>query len=736
MVVPHRAHLAGRPGQGDGDPSVGAHRQPARRGPVRVGQGRGRRDAPGLLAVALREGQAAPAPTGRAARLRARGPRPALGPRPGDGLAGQVVRGRPEAAGRDHEIRPARAPVGARGDDLEPVGQGAHPLDGHARRGQRGGHLPGVRVAGLTDGQLRADAQQSRRSAGVDGRRSAIAGQRSERVGSARGVAIIRSATSRSPSGSTRSASIARAVSSRGAATHGRDRRRRDPPDGARSADPARSKPTGAAAAGAPPPPPRPRPARRRQRATRPAESERPSCASSWRHRAAHPAGHAHIELAKAELADRGRARQVRRSGPRGRPLVLFAALLSIIGGSLFLGETLFGSMGWGLLHGVLFFVGRPWPAILVALGVSTNRLGQAGSWPSSWASSPPSSSPPTCSTGPIPRSATPPAMAVEPGAPPAGHRRDHLVGAHRPARGHRHGLQGEGIGARFVLIAGCILFGGLIGAVTASPSGRRSASPSASPSPTRPGSALMALDVSAHRHRHRGPAGTASSDQTIETSKETLEWLPETDAARERVLAARASSGTSSRSWTPRLVRRPTSRPRSSAVRPRLRPSPAASGSSRSRARSASSAGSTAVRGPEAAARSRCSRTRSRRPCASWAPTATGPGHARARLRRLRPAGPEVRATRLATLSCCASSSRSCPAQRRGRPRTGCSRRDALAFEERLAKVRDRGHRPERGVARLPAIGRGPGRAAKPKTGSLRDDAGRPGADPLEPAR
>ena len=53
-----------------------------------------------------------------------------------------------------------------------------------------------------------------------------------------------------------------------------------------------------------------------------------------------------------------------------------------------------------------------------------------------------------------------------------------------------------------------------------------------------------MVLRRRADRHRHRGPQGPLLSDQTIETSKETLEWLQSTDAARDRVLAARAALG------------------------------------------------------------------------------------------------------------------------------------------------------------------------------------------------
>ena len=48
------------------------------------------------------------------------------------------------------------------GDDLEPVGQGRDPADGHAGIGQRARQLAGVGVARLADGQLRSDAEQLR----------------------------------------------------------------------------------------------------------------------------------------------------------------------------------------------------------------------------------------------------------------------------------------------------------------------------------------------------------------------------------------------------------------------------------------------------------------------------------------------------------------------------------------------------------------------------------------------
>jgi hypothetical protein len=45
--------------------------------------------------------------------------------------------------------------------------------------------------------------------------------------------------------------------------------------------------------------------------------------------------------------------------------LAIVTLLLIVIGGSLFLGEWLFGSMAWGILHGTLFFI-----ACIVPLGL------------------------------------------------------------------------------------------------------------------------------------------------------------------------------------------------------------------------------------------------------------------------------------------------------------------------------------------------------------------------------
>jgi hypothetical protein len=85
----------------------------------------------------------------------------------------------------------------------------------------------------------------------------------------------------------------------------------------------------------------------------------------------------AHIDLAKAEAADI--------AGAVGRMvglfagafvLVLFAVTLLSIGGLLFLGEWLFGSIGWGVLLGTVLLIDLALVAVLLALDVKGGRIG------------------------------------------------------------------------------------------------------------------------------------------------------------------------------------------------------------------------------------------------------------------------------------------------------------------------------------------------------------------------
>ncbi len=56
--------------------------------------------------------------------------------------------------------------------------------------------------------------------------------------------------------------------------------------------------------------------------------------------------------------------------------VVIFAVILLVVGTSLFLGEWLLGSMGWGVLHGLLLFVAIGIACGLAAVGVSSGRIG------------------------------------------------------------------------------------------------------------------------------------------------------------------------------------------------------------------------------------------------------------------------------------------------------------------------------------------------------------------------
>jgi hypothetical protein len=87
----------------------------------------------------------------------------------------------------------------------------------------------------------------------------------------------------------------------------------------------------------------------------------------------------AHVELAKAEAGQiAGEVGRVAALGALAIVLVIFAVFLFVIGVSLGLGEWLLGSMGWGVIHGVLLFLSVAMAAVLGALGISGRRIGGA----------------------------------------------------------------------------------------------------------------------------------------------------------------------------------------------------------------------------------------------------------------------------------------------------------------------------------------------------------------------
>jgi hypothetical protein len=234
----------------------------------------------------------------------------------------------------------------------------------------------------------------------------------------------------------------------------------------------------------------------------------------------------AHIELAKAEISLIG--------GELGKLvglvlvavlLVLFAVSLLVIGGSLFLAETLFGSMGWGILHGVLLFVGLALAGVLIAVGVSTNRLAKAGLV--------------AILVGIIAafvfaadlfnRAYTylgdASALAVDPGVRPL------VIGviiwtAIGLLLGIGLAFKVHGAGARLGVLVGLTLLGALIGAITSVTFGLQVGIALGIAFAYATWIGLMALDVSRTGIDTEALQQRFVPTMTIETSKETLEWL------------------------------------------------------------------------------------------------------------------------------------------------------------------------------------------------------------------
>ncbi len=87
----------------------------------------------------------------------------------------------------------------------------------------------------------------------------------------------------------------------------------------------------------------------------------------------------AHIDLAKAEAAQiSAEIQKVAAYAGIAIAVVIFAVILAVIGTSMFIGEWILGSIGWGVLHGVLLFVAIAVACSLAAVGVSGARIGRA----------------------------------------------------------------------------------------------------------------------------------------------------------------------------------------------------------------------------------------------------------------------------------------------------------------------------------------------------------------------
>ena len=87
----------------------------------------------------------------------------------------------------------------------------------------------------------------------------------------------------------------------------------------------------------------------------------------------------AHLDLARAEAASiADEVKKVAAYVGIAIAVVIFAVILAVIGTSLFLGEWLLGSIGWGVLHGVLLFIAIAVACGLAAVGVSAVRIGRS----------------------------------------------------------------------------------------------------------------------------------------------------------------------------------------------------------------------------------------------------------------------------------------------------------------------------------------------------------------------
>lgn len=87
----------------------------------------------------------------------------------------------------------------------------------------------------------------------------------------------------------------------------------------------------------------------------------------------------AHLSLLKVELAEI--ANELKLLGLLAGVIfvaLVFSGLLALIGGTLFIGEWLFGSIGWGVVDGVLLGVGSVVALALAALGVRGGSLGRS----------------------------------------------------------------------------------------------------------------------------------------------------------------------------------------------------------------------------------------------------------------------------------------------------------------------------------------------------------------------
>jgi hypothetical protein len=126
--------------------------------------------------------------------------------------------------------------------------------------------------------------------------------------------------------------------------------------------------PTGTGSTGSTPPPPPPPPE---------APGLREQIAATKT--AARELVDAHVELAKAEFEEiSGEVKAVTVLAGIAIVAAILAGLLLAVGLPLFIGEWVFGSIGWGILHFVLLYAAAALTAMLIAAGIEGSRVGLA----------------------------------------------------------------------------------------------------------------------------------------------------------------------------------------------------------------------------------------------------------------------------------------------------------------------------------------------------------------------
>ena len=230
----------------------------------------------------------------------------------------------------------------------------------------------------------------------------------------------------------------------------------------------------------------------------------------------------AHLDLAKAEAAAIGdEIKKVAAFAGIAVAVIILAVMLAVIGTALFLGEWLLGSIGWGVLHGLLLFTAIAVSCGLAAVGVSGGRIGRAfvlGLIVAVVVGIALALALPNRAYTSLGESTLP---GIEPGVRPLVVGLI-VVGAIGLLLGVVAAARGGGVGA----VGGGVVVGLLLGAVSAVDVGPQVGAGVGIALGYVVWIAVMAMDVAASGVDVEGLKARFYPKQTIETSKETLAWL------------------------------------------------------------------------------------------------------------------------------------------------------------------------------------------------------------------